>query len=241
MPEAIQNKKNLVLVVDDEDSIRKLLRIALEDDGYKVEEVDCGAKAVRVCPSIQPDLVIMDIDLPDMDGKTVIETLREWYNGPLIVCSAEDEDKTMIDALRQGADDYITQPFNPDLMLARVAANLRQAAIKEAGEPEIVNGHIRIDLVRHEIFLDGESSFFTPKEYELLHYFIVNRGKMLTRKQILKDVWGPAHAEDMQYLRVYVSQLRDKIESDPANPAYIITEPGVGYRMEILDEPPVAA
>ena len=140
-----------------------------------------------------------------------------------------------MDALSRGADDYVTKPFNPEVLLARIQANLRKAVTQEAGEPDLENGAIRMDLVRHEVFVNGKKTFFTPKEYELLRYFMLNCGKMITHKQLLKDVWGPAHAEDMQYLRVYVSQLREKIEPNLKQPIYIVTEPGIGYRMESIN------
>lgn len=228
------NKKNTVMVVDDEPQIRKLLKITLESEGYKVEECDNGGQATRLCGSIKPDLMVLDLGLPDMDGKDVIDGVRTWSQLPIVVCSVRDADKEVVEALNRGADDYITKPFNPDVLLARIEANLRKAVTQQAGEPDLTNGRIRMDLVRHEVFIDGESTFFTPKEYELLRYFMINRGKMITHKQLLKDVWGPAHGDDMQYLRVYVSQLREKIEMEPKNPAYVITEPGIGYRMEIL-------
>ncbi len=228
--------KNLILLVDDEPQIRKLLRISLESEGYKTEEAENGGQAVRLCASVKPDLIILDLGLPDMDGKEVIDNVREWGQVPIIVCSVRDSDKEIIDALGRGADDYVTKPFNPDILLARIEANLRKAATQEAGEPDIMNGRIKMDLVRHEVFIDGEKASLTPKEYELLRYFIVNRGKMITHKQLLKDVWGPAHADDMQYLRVYVSQLREKIEPNPKSPSYVVTEPGIGYRMEVMEE-----
>ncbi|MGB1539452.1 MAG: response regulator transcription factor, partial [Rickettsiales bacterium] len=199
-------KKNLILIVDDEPQIRKLLKISLEAEGYKTEECENGAQAIRLSASIKPDLIILDLGLPDMDGKEVIVNVREWSQTPIVVCSVRDGDQEVIDALGRGADDYVTKPFNADVLLARIEANLRKAATQEAGEPNLENGRIRMDLVRHEVFVDGEKLDFTPKEYELLRYFMVNRGKMITHRQLLKDVWGPAHGEDMQYLRVYVSQ-----------------------------------
>jgi two-component system KDP operon response regulator KdpE len=235
MAEPIVNKKNTILIVDDEPQIRKLLKITLKDEGYKTEECENGAQAVRMSASIKPDLVILDLGLPDMDGKEVIDSLREWSQVPIIVCSVRDADKEVVDALGRGADDYVTKPFNPDILIARIQTNLRKSATQEAGEPDLTNGRIRIDLVRHEVFIDSESTFFTPKEYELLRYFMIHRGKMITHKQLLKDVWGPAHSDDMQYLRVYVSQLREKIEPDLKDPTYVITEPGIGYRMEMVD------
>lgn len=228
----MQQKKNTVLLVEDEPAIRKLLSITLESDGHKVVECDTGREGIRVAASVKPDLVILDLGLPDIDGKEVLSTLREWSQMPVIVCTVRNDDNEIIAALKTGADDYMTKPFNPDVLLARVEANLRKTAVQAAGEPDLMNGRIRMDLVRHEVFLDDEKTVFTPKEYNLLRYFMVHRGKMLTHKQILQDVWGSAHTNDMQYLRVYVSQLRDKIEPDPTNPVYIITEPGIGYRMD---------
>lgn len=232
----MNQKKNTILIVDDEPQIRKLLKISLSGAGYKTVECDNGNEAVRLAASVKPELVLLDLGLPDMDGKEVITSIREWSRTPIIVCSVRDSDKEIIGALNRGADDYVTKPFNPDILLARIEANLRKAATSEAGEPDLQNGRIRMDLVRHKVYLDDEPAFFTPKEYALLRYFMVNRGKMITHKQLLKDVWGPAHSEDMQYLRVYVSQLREKIEPTPSDPIYIVTEPGIGYRMEVMDE-----
>ena len=224
--------KNTILIVDDEPQLRKLLNITLNSEGYKTEECDNGAEAVRLCSSIKPDLVILDLGLPDIDGKEVIEAVRAWSQVPIIVCSVREADEEVVQALDMGANDYVTKPFNPDVLLARIRTNLRKAVTEKVGDAELTNGAIRMDLVRHEVFVDGKHASFTPKEYELLRYFMMNRGKMLTHKQVLKDVWGPAHGEDMQYLRVYVSQVREKVEPNPSDPIYIVTEPGVGYRME---------
>lgn len=237
----MQAKKNLVLIVDDEPQIRKLLKITLEDEGFKTEQAENAAQAIRLSASIKPDVMILDLGLPDKDGKEVIDAVREWAQLPIIVCSVRDGDDEVIEALGRGADDYITKPFNPDILIARIEANLRKTATQEAGEPDLHNGRIRMNLVRHEVTIDDETIVFTPKEYELLRYFMINRGKMITHKQLLKDVWGPAHGEDMQYLRVYVSQLREKIEPDPKSPIYVVTEPGIGYRMELVQKTEKAA
>jgi two-component system KDP operon response regulator KdpE len=229
-------KKNTVLVVDDEMQIRKMLGVYLDASDFKVEESDCGKQAMRMCVSVKPDLVLLDLGLPDMDGKDVIGEIRTWSHVPIIVLSVRAGDEEIVAALDRGADDYIIKPFNADVLMARINANLRKAAVKEAGEPEILNGAIRMDLIRHEAFLGGEKIALTPKEYELLRYFMVNRGKMLTHKQILKEIWGPAHGEDTQYVRVYIGQLREKLEEDAAHPRLIVTEPGVGYRMEVANE-----
>lgn len=237
----MNQKKNTILVIEDEPQIRKLYGISLEGAGYKTVECDNGNEGVRLAASVRPELILLDLGLPDIDGKEVISKVREWSQLPIIVCSVRNGDNEIIEALERGADDYVTKPFNPEVLLARIRANLRKAVTQEAGEPELTNGRIRMDLVRHEVFMDGEKAVFTPKEYDLLRYFLIYRGKMLTHRQILKDVWGPAHTDNMQYLRVYVSQLREKIEQDASQPRYIITEPGIGYRMETLTEDAPAA
>ncbi|MFC3051467.1 response regulator transcription factor [Kordiimonas pumila] len=231
----MKQKKSTILIVDDEPQIRKLLKISLEANGLKPETAEKGREALRLVASLKPDLVLLDLGLPDMDGKDVISEIREWSQVPIIICSVRDADQEMLKAFALGADDYVTKPFNPDVLLARITANLRKAATAEAGEPELVNGRVKMDLVRHEVKVDGVKVDFTPKEYDLLRYFLVHRGKMLTHRQILHEVWGPAHGDDMQYLRVYVSQVREKMEPDPNKPDYIITEPGIGYRMEVVE------
>jgi two-component system KDP operon response regulator KdpE len=230
----MHEKKNVILIVDDESQIRKMLNIYLDASDYKIEESENGRQAIRMCASIKPDLILLDLGLPDIDGKEVIAAIREWSQVPIVVLTVRNDDEEVVAALKMGANDYITKPFNSGVLLARIEANLRKAAVKEAGEPELENGHIRMDLVRHEVYMRGEKLSLTPKEYDLLRYFIINRGKMLTHKQILREVWGPAHSEDTQYLRVYIGQLREKIEDKDSISRLIITEPGVGYRMETL-------
>ncbi len=224
--------KHTVLIVDDDPQIRKMLTTILDSEGFKVVDCENGKTATRLSASVKPDIVLLDLNLPDMDGKEVVKTLRQWSQAPIIVVSGRSADADMIELLTLGADDYVVKPFNFDLLLARIGAHLRKAAVREAGDPELVNGDIRMDLVRHEVYLRGEKVSFTPKEYSLLRYFMVNRGKMLTHKDILHEVWGKAHAGDTQYLRTFIGQIRDKIEKDPANPSIILTEPGIGYRME---------
>lgn len=228
----MQEKKNVILIVDDEAQIRKMLSIYLDASDFKVEESENGKQAVRMSASVKPDLILLDLGLPDMDGKEVIAAIRNWSQVPIVVLTVRADDEEVVAALAQGADDYVVKPFNVDVLLARIHANLRKAAVKDAGEPELVNGPLRMDLVRHEVYYDDEKLALTPKEYDLLRYFIVHRGKMLTHKQILKEVWGPAHAEDTQYLRVYVGQLREKVDRNETK--LIMTEPGVGYRMEMV-------
>src|SRR4051812_39293168 len=183
----MNQKKNTVLVIEDEPPIRKLISISLATADYKTVECDNGREGVRLAASVRPDLILLDLGLPDIDGKEVITKVREWAQTPIIVCSVRDGDEEVIKALELGADDYVTKPFNPDVLLARVHANLRKAATHEAGEPELSNGSIRMDLVRHEVYLNGEKAIFTPKEYDLLRHFLIHRGKMLPHRQILKE------------------------------------------------------
>ncbi len=232
----MSSSKSTILVIEDELSIRRILGISLESAGYKVVECDNGREGARLAASVSPEMILLDLGLPDIDGKQVITVVREWSQVPIIVCSARNTDEEIIDALSAGADDYVTKPFNPEVLLARIHTNLRKAATLEAGNPELANGDICMDLVRHEVSINNRKTIFTPKEYELLRYFLINRGKMLTHKQILKEVWGAAHTENTQYLRVYVRQLREKIEPVPPQPRYIITEPGIGYRMESISK-----
>ncbi len=228
----MNQKKNTILVIEDELPIRKIVGISLESMGYKMVECDNGREGIRLSASVYPDLILLDLGLPDIDGKEVISGVRQWTQTPIIVCSVRNSDEEIVQALAAGADDYVTKPFNSEVLLARIHANLRKAATQETGNPELANGNIVMDLVRHEVFLKGNKIALTPKEYDLLRFLLVHRGKMLTHRQILKEVWGDAHTDDTQYLRVYISQLREKIEPNPAAPTYIITEPGIGYRME---------
>ncbi len=230
----MHEKKNTVLVVDDEPPIQKMLGILLDVGNYKIVESLTGKQAIRMAASTKPDLILLDLGLPDMDGKEVIAAIREWSQVPILVLSACSLDEEMIAALNMGANDYVTKPFNVDVLLARMNAALRSGAVRENGESELTNGAIRMDLVRHEVFVNDTITPFTPKEYDLLRYFMVNRGKMLTHKDILKTVWGAAHVEDITYLRVYIGQIREKIEADSAHPMFITTEPGIGYRMETI-------
>lgn len=236
----MNDKKNTILIVDDEPQIQKMLGILLDAEDFKIVESTSGKQAVRMCVSTKPDLILLDLGLPDMDGKDVITAIREWSQVPIIVLSVRSSDEEITSALNMGANDYVTKPFNVDVLLARINAALRSSAVHETGEPELCNGAIRMDLVRHEVFMDEKLLPFTPKEYDLLRHFMVNRGKMLTHKEILKKVWGEAHGDDVTYLRVYIGQIREKIEKNPTLPHFIITEPGIGYRMELI-QPPAAS
>lgn len=212
----------------------KILDIVLDKNEFEVVECLSGAQAVRLCVSISPDIILIDFDMPDMTGKEIVSSIREWSQTPVIIVSSRKADEDIIHGLNFGADDYVIKPFNTDVLRARINASLRKSAVHEAGEPVLSNGPLRIDLVRHEVFLDKKLLAFTPKEYKLLKYMIINCGKMLGHRDILKEVWGPGHADDIQYLRVFIGQIREKIEVDPANPSIIKTELGIGYRMEFL-------
>lgn len=234
--EQIMNKKkNVLLIADRDKTSQKMLSLFLDEAQFKLVDCATGKQAIQLCVSLHPDLVLLDPDLPDMDGVDIIKALREWSEVPIIIISKDTDNESVIACLNEGASDYVFKPFNADVLKARINAALRSAAVHETGEPELVNGPLRMDLVRHEVFLNNNLLDFTPKEYSLLRYFITHRGKMLSHREILKEVWGDAHAEDTQYLRVFIGQIREKIERDPSNPALIITEPGIGYRMEIAE------
>ena len=229
-------KKNTILIVEDEPQIRKMLTLVFENEKFDIIECETGKSAVRLNASAKPDLILLDLGLPDMDGREVVTALREWCQAPIIILSGRGADKDVVELLDHGADDYVIKPFNIDVLRARVNASLRKSAIQETGEPILKNGPLRMDLVRHQVFLGEELIALTPKEYNLLRYFIVHCGKMLSHRDILREVWGTAHSDDTQYLRVFVGQLREKLEQDPAMPAIITTELGIGYRMEFLND-----
>jgi two-component system KDP operon response regulator KdpE len=229
-------KKITILVVEDEPQIRKMLTLVLDDENFKIIECETGKSAVRLSASAKPDLILLDLGLPDMDGREVITALREWCQAPIIILSGRSSDKDVIEFLNHGADDYVIKPFNFDVLRARINAALRKSAIQETGEPELSNGPLRMDLVRHQVFLRDELIALTPKEYSLLRFFMAHCGKMLSHRDILREVWGTAHSDDTQYLRVFVGQLREKIEQNPALPTIITTELGIGYRMEIIQD-----
>lgn len=234
MPDS-RKKKNTILVVDAERQSFRMLEILLDKKDFDVVECASGRQAIQLCVSIKPDLMLLDFDMPDMRAHDIIAGIREWSQMPVIILSVRETNDDVVRGLNMGADDYVFKPFNADVLRARINASLRKSAVYEAGEPEITNGPLRIDLVKHQVFMDDSLIPFTPKEYNLLRYFVTHRGKMLGHREILHDVWGPAHSDDTQYLRVFVGQIREKIEKDPANPKIITTELGIGYRMEIID------
>jgi two-component system KDP operon response regulator KdpE len=228
----MNTSKPSILVVDDEPQIRKMLSITLTANDFKVEEAENGNEALRLSASRKPELVILDLGLPDMDGTEVIKKLREWSDVPIIVLSVRDDDSVIVEAFELGADDYVVKPFSMDILIARIKAAMRFRIKEDVGDTTLEVGNIAVDLMRHEVTKNNEVLELSPKEYNLLAYFIRHKGKMLTHRQILKEVWGEAHTHDKQYLRVYIGQLRQKIEPNPDSPSYIVTEAGIGYRLD---------
>ncbi len=227
----MMSKAKRILIVDDEPQIQRFLKLGLAASGYDILLAGNGAEALRQTAAMSPDLVILDLGLPDMDGKDVLARLRQWSSVPVVVLSARDDEREKIEALDLGANDYVAKPFGIGELLARIWAALRNERQEGVEPPTYAIGAISIDVVQHRVDLEGEAVKLTPKEFELLLYLAQNRGRVLTQKQLLAKVWGPAHGEDTQYLRVFVGQLRQKLEADPSNPVVILTEPGVGYRI----------
>ena len=227
-----------ILVVDDEAQIRKFLRIALEAHGLKVSEAASGAEGVAKCAAEQPELVILDLGLPDQDGKSVISRIREWSEVPILVLSVRQAELEKVAALDAGANDFVVKPFGMAELLARVRALMRSGGGGEA-PARVTVGDLAVDFARHEVRLSGEPVRLTRREFDLLGMLARNAGRIVTHGQLLRGIWGKAHENDTQYLRVFVSQLRHKLGDDPADPKYILNEPGVGYRM--IERPPPAA
>jgi two-component system KDP operon response regulator KdpE len=219
-----------ILVVDDEPQIHRFLTPALEAAGYEPVRVENGTDALREIARRAPDAVVLDLGLPDMDGKELLAKARAFYAGPILILSARDREIEKIDALDLGADDYIEKPFGVGEMLARLRVALRHRIQREGAEPVVRAGELEVDLVKRLVSRGGQPVRLSPKEYDLLAALIEGQGRVLTHRQLLTAVWGPAHAHDVQYLRVFVGQLRQKLEADPAQPRHIRTEPGVGYR-----------
>ena len=219
-----------ILVVDDELQIRKLLRVSLSAHGYQVDEAATGEEGIMQTTMLKPDMIILDLGLPDVDGKEVIRRVREWSAVPIIILTARGQEEEKIEALDAGADDYVTKPFSVGELMARMRVSLRRAARAE-DEPVIHCGGLTVDLALRRVSVEGQEVRLTPTEYDIIKVLAQHAGKVLTHKQLLKAVWGSAYNEDTHYIRVYVGQLRRKIEPDPAQPRYIITESGVGYRL----------
>lgn len=220
-----------VLVIDDEPQIRKFLRISLGANGYEVVEAENGRQGIDAAVKDKPDLIILDLGLPDLDGQDVITAIRKSSTIPIIVLSVRAQEMDKVEALDRGADDYVPKPFGIGELMARVRAALRQTH-KDASTEVLEIGDLRFDFARRLIKRAGEEVHLSKREYELLHVLAAKPDHVLTHGEILKTVWGPAHVEDTAYLRVYINQLRQKLEADPATPRLIVTEPGVGYRLK---------
>ncbi len=225
------SNKTQVLVVDDEAAILRFLKPALEANNYEMTSAGTVADATKRIAAESPDIVLLDLGLPDGDGKEVIKRAREWSDVPIIVLSARERETEKIESLDLGADDYINKPFNVGELLARMRAALRHRMQRKAEVPVLRVGNIEVDAVRRRANRAGAELELTPKEFELLSFLSRHAGRVLTHRQILTAVWGPAHTEDTQYLRVYVGQLRQKIEEHADDPRIILTEPGIGYRI----------
>lgn len=220
-----------ILVVDDEPQIQRFLKPALTAAGYYVVEAATGGEALKAVATAAPDLVILDLGLPDMDGKDVIASLRGWSTLPILILSARDRESEKIAALDLGADDYIEKPFGIGELTARIRTALRHRGQTEALPQVLETDGLVIDTIRRTVSRDGSEIRLTPKEYDLLALLSRHAGRVVTHRILLTSVWGPAHGDDLQYLRVFIGQLRQKIERDPAAPAILRTEPGVGYRL----------
>lgn len=223
--------KTRVLVVDDEAAILRFLKPALEANNYEMASAGTVAEAIKRIAAETPDIVLLDLGLPDGDGKDVIRRAREWSDVPIIVLSAREREAEKIESLDIGADDYVNKPFNVGELMARMRAALRHRLQRKAEIPVLRVGDIEVDAVRRRVTRAGAELKLTPKEFELLSFLARHAGRVITHKQILAAVWGPAHTEDTQYLRVYVGQLRQKIEEKPDDPRIVLTEPGIGYRV----------
>ena len=221
----------LVLIVEDEPQLRRFLRASLSTRGYRLLEAERVSEALMLATSHNPDLILLDLGLPDGDGIGLTQQIRGWSRVPIVVLSARGREEDKVAALDAGADDYLTKPFGVNELLARMRVALRHARGAEAPIEQVLDfGSVRIDRVRRELRVDGEEVHLTPIEYKLLVLLAENAGKVLTHRQILKEVWG-VHAQQTHYVRVHMAELRKKIEADPARPRLLVTEPGVGYRL----------
>lgn len=226
----METKGTRILIVDDELQIRRFLRISLTSHGYDVKDVGTGKEALDEVTIFGPNLVILDLGLPDIDGLEVLHNLREWSKVPIIILSAKEQEQAKVLALDSGADDYVTKPFGMGELLARIRAGLRHT-ITVGEEPVIRFDDLSIDLAHRKVKLMEVEVKLTPTEYELVKHLAINAGKVLTHRFLLNAVWGEVFENNIQYLRVYMGQLRRKIERDPSRPRHIMTEPGVGYRL----------
>ncbi len=219
-----------IWVVDDEPGVLRLLRVNLEGKGYEVVTAETGEQALQAVSHRPPDLMVIDLRMPGMDGLELTRQVRGRFSIPIIVLSGINDERSKVDALEKGADDYVTKPFGVEELLARIRAGLRRSAGAKSAEPVFKQGDLWINFDRREVRMNGRGVKLTPIEYDLLKYMVQNAGKPLTHRMMLTAVWGPAYDNRVQYLRVFVGQLRKKLEKDPARPQFIVTDPGIGYR-----------
>jgi two-component system KDP operon response regulator KdpE len=225
----------LILVIEDEPQMLRFLRASLGAHGYRLVESTSAADGIAQAASRSPDVILLDLGLPDMDGLAVTTQLREWTATPIIVISARGQDEDKIKALDAGADDYLTKPFSVGELLARIRVALRHAASTGAGreQPLFEVGELKVDLARRQVSSESGEIHLTPTEYKLLALLVRHAGRVVTHRQLLKEVWGPSYVGHTEYLRVFMGQLRHKLEKDPARPRYLVNEPGVGYRLKV--------
>ena len=221
---------HLILIIEDEPPIRRFLRAALSNEGYRLNEAASGQEGLRVAASQPPDVVILDLGLPDIDGQEVLRQLREWFTAPIIILSARDQEVQKIKALDNGADDYVTKPFGIGELLARIRTAIRHAYRVGPESSTVLLGDLRVDLAGHRVFRRAEEIHLTPLEFKLLATLCRHAGKVLTHRFLLREVWGPQDSQENHYLRVFVASLRRKLEDDPTRPRHILTEQGIGYR-----------
>jgi two-component system, OmpR family, KDP operon response regulator KdpE len=225
-----------VLIVDDEPPIRRFLRSSLVAAGYRVIESENAAGALRLLAAEKPDVIILDLGLPDRSGFDLIPEIRNASTVPIVVLSARHDEHSKVEALDLGADDYVGKPFGMAELMARLRAALRHAFQVQGEIPVYSSRDLSVDLVRRRVTRGGSEIKLTPKEFDLLHHLVIHAGKVLTHRQLLREIWGPAHTEDVQYLRVLVRGLRQKLEPDPTRPSHVLTETGVGYRLQLPPE-----
>ncbi|WP_430461494.1 response regulator [Thalassolituus sp. LLYu03] len=219
-----------ILIIDDEPQIRRFLTISLESQGYVISEADSGLAGLAQIRALAPDLIILDLGLPDMDGQQVLKELRGFTDTPVIVLSVRNSEREKVQALDSGCNDYVEKPFGVKELLARIRAVLRTQAPKDAAPPGWSDGHLSLDYAQHTVTLNDERLRLSPREYDLLQELVQHRGQILTQHYLLKKYWGSEHLDDSHYLRIFIRQIRNKIGDDPTRPRYIETEPGVGYR-----------
>jgi two-component system KDP operon response regulator KdpE len=220
-----------ILIIDDEPQIRRFLRISLASQGYRILEAATGGEGLSQAALGKPDLIVLDLGLPDLDGQAVLQELRVWCEVPIIVLSVRASEAQKVQALDAGANDYVTKPFGIQEFLARVRVLIRQHRVGETLEAVVCIGSLRIDRAARQITLDGKPVELTPKEYAVLWQLARFPGRLITQQQLLTDIWGPAHVEQTHYVRIVIGHLRRKLNDDPANPTFIVTQTGVGYRL----------